>query len=451
MTDISANGKSHASESLSPPVNRAYEGLGVLSPEVQDIVGSVPSSILTYGLVCIFLIVAGLITGAYFIHYPDMLQATVVITTQNPPAGVLAKTSGKLWQVNVHDNDTVQANEILAVIENTATLDSIIRLKSVLARFTGITASDIGQLQKTLPKTSQGLGEVAIVEQQFADAVKEYEYAYWDSSRHEKVKNALSQINYQNDLQQKLIEQSSLEGRKADLEKEKLEAYESLGKQKVISPLDLKDAQQKMIDNNINFANTNIAVISNKLSMEQMRLAILNLSQEDKEKKQAASIGLDQAYQKLNTDIDNWIQKYVLKSPCPGRVVFTKFWSQSQDVASGDIVFTVVSGNQGILAKGYVPIYKSSKMHVGQKVNIKLANYPFEQYGILTGRVLAISEIPLQDNYLVTIDFPKGLITTYNKNLRFYPEMKGTGQIVLADERLLTKLFRQFRKAGDIQ
>jgi hypothetical protein len=76
-----------------------------------------------------------------------------------------------------------------------------------------------------------------------------------------------------------------------------------------------------------------------------------------------------------------------------------------------------------------------------------LDNYRFQEYGILEGKVQNISLVPDEKgNYYVDIILPKGLKTSYNKQLPFDKELKGKAEIVTEDLRLIERFFYQIRK-----
>ena len=90
----------------------------------------------------------------------------------------------------------------------------------------------------------------------------------------------------------------------------------------------------------------------------------------------------------------------------------------------------------------------------GQKVRLKLNNYPYQEFGQLIGEVTNISLIPTtisetQNAYFITISLPQDLITTYKKEITFTPEMTGTAEIITEDLRLLDRIFNKFRKVLD--
>jgi len=79
-------------------------------------------------------------------------------------------------------------------------------------------------------------------------------------------------------------------------------------------------------------------------------------------------------------------------------------------------------------------------------VNIRLHNYPFEQFGMITGKVESISDIPEKEKYTVTIHLPNGMTSTYNRRLNFTPQLQGETEIITEDLRVLERVFYQVRK-----
>ncbi|WP_448635136.1 hypothetical protein [Pedobacter panaciterrae] len=76
-----------------------------------------------------------------------------------------------------------------------------------------------------------------------------------------------------------------------------------------------------------------------------------------------------------------------------------------------------------------------------------MENYPYQEYGIVEGRVQNISLTPdAKGNYYVDVILPKGLKTSHYKSLIFDKELKGKAEIVTQDLRLIERVFYQFRK-----
>ena len=73
-----------------------------------------------------------------------------------------------------------------------------------------------------------------------------------------------------------------------------------------------------------------------------------------------------------------------------------------------------------------VLLQNSGKIKKNQKVLIKLDNSPFQEYGMLEGRIQTMSTITDKDgDYFIEITMPNGLKTNYDKKLKFDKELIG--------------------------
>ena len=150
--------------------------------------------------------------------------------------------------------------------------------------------------------------------------------------------------------------------------------------------------------------------------------------------------------QALRNQLQTWEMAYTLKSPVSGKVVLGSYWSTNQQVKAGDQVMTIIPDEVSIpVGKITLPMEGAGKVKTGQKVNIKLTNYPYLEYGMVRGVVSRLSEVPNQNNYMVVVSLPAGLNTNYKKQLHFDQEMTGTAEIITEDMRLLERTLSPLR------
>ncbi|NLB92076.1 MAG: HlyD family efflux transporter periplasmic adaptor subunit [Bacteroidales bacterium] len=150
-------------------------------------------------------------------------------------------------------------------------------------------------------------------------------------------------------------------------------------------------------------------------------------------------------YQSLSNKLKEWEHAFVLKAPVSGQIVFGEHRTVNQYVRSGDIVFTVVPDETGkISGRILAPAIGLGKIEPGQQVNIKVDNYPFMEYGILSGSVLSISKIPVVSEqgtfYPVNVDLPDKLVTNYNRELSYSLQMQGNAEIIIQNRRVIELL-----------
>ena len=107
------------------------------SEVVQEVMGHVPSWIVRWGITVLSLVVLMLVVGSFFFRYPDVIEAEMRLTSRNPVTEVVARTSGRVSSLYVADGQEVKEGLPLAVVENTALTEDVLRLKQLLARYAG--------------------------------------------------------------------------------------------------------------------------------------------------------------------------------------------------------------------------------------------------------------------------------------------------------------------------
>lgn len=98
-----------------------------------------------------------------------------------------------------------------------------------------------------------------------------------------------------------------------------------------------------------------------------------------------------------------------------------------------------------IRARAQFPIQNSGKVKPNQKINIKLENYPYTEFGLLQGKLISISKVPNNSFYSTDILLDKGFTTSYNKELPAGKSLNGVGEILTDDYSLFLRLFNPLK------
>ena len=81
------------------------------------------------------------------------------------------------------------------------------------------------------------------------------------------------------------------------------------------------------------------------------------------------------------------------------------------------------------------------KIKPGQQVLIRLESYPSTEFGYIRGTVNYIANMPgARDSFLIKVDLPQGLTTTFNKEVLFRNNLLASAEIITSDRRLIEKL-----------
>lgn len=416
--------------------------LALRSEEVQEILSRIPHWMIRWGSVVVLTIIVSLFLVSWMIKYPDTISTQIVITTNIPPEKLVAKVSGKIDAILVRDKSHISKNTPLAIIENSANYNDVFLLKSIVDTIN----IDKSKFPFEKLKSAQ-LGEI---ESFFAVFQKE-SIADYLNTKLEPFQVESRAENYEA-LQLKerlnlLESQKSINQNELILQKNDLDRYEILFKKGIIATQEIE--KQRLLF--LQFQKNYKSVLG---SISQLKSSLNELNKNSKttqinESKEAIILERNeiQAFYQLKKAIKDWELNYVLKPSINGEVTFLQIWAENQTVNTGDNVFAIIPTNK----KEYIGMVKASaqnsgKIKVGQTVNIRLANYPDREFGIIQGKVKAISLTPDKDgNLLINVSLPNGLETSYKKNISFQQEMSGTADIITDDLRLIERLLYQFR------
>ncbi len=417
----------------------------IRSEEVQDILGQVPSWIVRWGTVVIFGTVIMILLGSWLFKYPDVKRAQIIVTTENPPASMVAKATGKIQVLFVEDNQYVDYNTNLAIVESAADYEDIFMLKE-----------KIGELRVLLPdfaarefvsfESNYDLGEIQPAFAKFMKLYQDYQNFLQLDYHNQKIKSLQGEIEKYKLYYKRLQQQSSILQKDLTLAARQFERDSVLYIQNVIPQADYEKSEANKLQKEFAFEESQVNLSTIEIEIAQLNQQILDLELTAIEESKQQQFALLESFENLVAQIALWEQKYLLKTPIAGIVSFTKFWSPNQNVKEGDLVMTVIPSDQGdIIGKISLPIEGSGKVRTGQQVNIKFANYPHMEYGMVKGIIRNISLVPNDNNYAVEVELPEELTTYYGIKIPFNQEMHGQVEIITDNRRLIERIVSPLR------
>jgi hypothetical protein len=107
----------------------------------------------------------------------------------------------------------------------------------------------------------------------------------------------------------------------------------------------------------------------------------------------------------------------------------------------------LLPGNGTCYAELFVPQDKLTQVKTGQKVLLKIAAYPFREYGMLEGRVDSIMPGADSSGFTVKVILTNGLNTNYHKQLPYRDGLSAEADIITADMRLSERLIQKMKKS----
>lgn len=411
--------------------------------EMQDIITAPPAWLLRRGITLFFAILLLMMGMSALIRYPDIVKTQIKINSANSPKPVVAKRSGKLIKILVREDQNITEDQPLAYLESTADHQQVLDL-----------LKDLKNMQKKLYKANPNglelytpgdlqLGEVQGSYQSFFQSYLNYKASAFDGFYQKKKIYLQRELKGIKKQRGQLVLQKQLQEKEYGLAEQEYNAYQKLTEKKVMAQMELKREESKLLIKKYPLQQTESNFITNSTAASAKEKEILELDNQIQEERSE----FIQALNSLVSEIENWKSNYVLSSSQEGKLTFAGIIQQNQFVNIGQELFYVNPGNTDFFGEMNIPQYNMGKVKLGQEVLIKLKSFPYEEYGMIRGRIGYLSDVPYHDSIFVSkADLKDGAFSELKKPLKLKNGMTADAEIITEDATLLNRLFRNFIK-----
>ena len=415
------------------------------SPELQEVMTDIPGGFIRWGVLLIFAIIITVLMISWFLKYPEVVNASLTLTTFNPPVSFIAGATGKIERLFVNNGDKISENQPIALIENQAVFSDIVKASSFIESL-GDSIQWQEMVREFPPPEYLELGEMQASWLRFVLSFREFREYIFQSYLLEKNKLLIKQIKRQEEYIKELIFQKALAEEDLRLSENSFRR-DSLLFQKSnysISITQLERSKQTLIQKQVSFSVLKSSIKNQEASVLKMRESLLDQSVQLYKDIHQYCANLDEAIQLFKVEKGIWSEKYLISSPVAGTVAFTNYWHINQAVKAGEaIAYLIPSANEDIIVRAKIPLSGSGRVRTGNLVNIKLSAYPYLEYGFLHGIVETISLVPVEGYYIANISLINGLLTSNKKEIKFLQEMDGSADIITGEKRLFFKLLKR--------
>lgn len=408
--------------------------------EVRDIMQRMPHWTIRWGISILFAIIALLGLFAWVYRYPNLIRAEVVVSASQPPAMLKARATGKITQLLVHDNERVDSGQLLAAIENPAHTEQVLSLEHYLDDLAPFFHHFDPALWK-IPDSKLVLGDVQAAFAEFTIQANNYlnfiqQPLFLDNIQAVKQQLHMQKVYYDRLWSQRILQENDLK-----LSVQTFRRDSILYRAGVLADADFELVSKDYIARQLEFEKIRSQLAFTQAGIYELEQAVAQWQLQYEEQQQTLRLAVLKARELLEHSIAQWKLDYLLISPFAGRVNFDRVWAMNQHVVAGSTVMTIVpDGEQELVGKAYINTRGAGKVKPGQRVNIKLNNYPYMEYGMLIGRVKQKSEVPVDDFYALEIELPDQLLTNYGRQLELQQELWGECEIITEDLRLLQRV-----------
>ncbi|WP_315578926.1 HlyD family efflux transporter periplasmic adaptor subunit [Hoylesella oralis] len=410
--------------------------------EVQVIIDRMPTYWTKWIALCVGLLMGVVVLLGFLIQYPDTVDGQISVTAKTAPVRLVANSSGRILLLQVN-NSTLPKGAVISYIESGANYKHILWVESILQDLSNCTTKKI-----SLPNNLI-LGEVSDAYNGFMLAYLQYHrlissdvYTTMRENIHGQIESDKAVINNLNDeilLKCQILNSSAEQLRRDSL----LLAAKGISEQEFQR---LHNAHLSLQEGCFNLQSSRqmkqSEVAHNQLEIQRLRL-------EEAETKEKTYSDFMSRKNELSNAISLWKERYLQYTPIAGELEYLGFWRNNSFVQAGQELFTIIPNRNNILGEVMIPSFGAGKVKVGQTANVKINNYPYDEYGLLKGVVKSVSRITNKlktpngevDAYLVRISFPNGTVTNFGKTLPLDFESKGTIEIITKRKRLIERLF----------
>lgn len=418
------------------------------SEEVRDIIERMPNDFARNITFLVVFILSLLVLFGYLVKYPDIVTGEITISAEQAPLQLVAFQNGKLKINKLRSQDTIHPGQLLAWIDNPAEPTMVFKIRKTIdsINFKAVKARVI---YTVLPK-DLNLGDLTAPYSSFLSSIKQLA-DYQDNRVYDKQGSSLMKILSEQNIALKTFrEKEALNRRNLEISNKYLQRDSILLSKKLISDAEYEQsivghlrAEEQLKSSLLNSGSVREQINNTENSLQQNGIS-------KSEKEMQLELELFTAFNNLIDKINLWEKQYLIISPIGGKVQFLKFWNDNQFVQAGEPIFSIVPKQYGSLGKVFLPINGAGKVATGQRVIVKLADYPYLEYGYIEALVKDISLVsnPIElvggakvDSYLVTLNFPNDLTTNYGSKLVTKFEAKGSAEIVTKDRRLIERFF----------
>lgn len=409
--------------------------------EIQDIITSIPSWIIRWGVSLVFVVLASILFLASIIQYPDIIATDMSINSLNAPKVVLARQSGKLEKLLVEEGTLVVQGQHLAFLESTAKPEDIF----ILIKELKILQSEIirNKITNTEVSYKLQLGEIQGNFQDFYLQLMQYQstlnngYYLGKLAILEKELSDLKKMRYQIEQRGKiqLEEYANYE--------DEYRSYQKLYKSKVISRNEFRLQENKFLASKypLQQNQTDLIINSNAFTVKQREIYEVQHTVDEGRSKFLQSVN------QCLTEAQRWIQDHVLIAPVDGKVTFAGSIQQNQNITAGQEIFIINGGNKTFFGELRIPQYNMGKIKLGEKVLVRMESYPSEQFGVLEGRLTFLSDVAYRDSiFPARVSFDNTLHNPSNIKIIMKNGMRGRAEIITEESTLLKRFLRNLTK-----
>lgn len=424
-----------------------HDRIELRSDDVQEIIGTPPRWIVRWGTLVVTGAVLAMVAMSFWVQYPDKVSGRVAITSKIAAVRVNAQKSDLISKIYVKHGDRVKEGDLLVEMQSAANFEDVEELEEFTK---DLNNADQAELQEFLPSDFKQL-EIGTLQPLYAELQTNFEKFQFFENNNAAAKEVVQYKNQMNTINSgiKIQDRKLQNARKTEkLEKKKYERFRTLRNQNTFSPQKLEDQEKILIA-----AQTRVKEIEDQINQRMLLISglqknIVDIQSSSSETNNENYIKLRNGINNLIGAIDRWNEENLLIAAMDGKVSMVQNWSEKNYIEQGKEIMAILPLNteDDYFTQLFIPIQGSGRIKVGQRVLLKLDNYPYREFGQLDGEVIELPGLPREEGLPVKIKLTNGLITQSGKILKIEQEVRGNGEIITENRSVFARIFENVIK-----
>jgi len=410
------------------------------SPAVLNLLEQPPASFPLRFMVGGLVFCLALAGWAWFGHVEEVARAQGKLVPQGRTYKIEPARNGKIEQLLIEEGDTVVAGEVLARLDGEELSQKINQLEQRLESY----RNQLYQQQNLL-----------LVKQ--SEALNRQEIASADLTGQE---IAIAKVQEQVTDKQEQLAALQLEVRQ---NQQRLERLQPLQQKGAISQEYVFQAQQTLQDSQVRLLQFQSEMKAAKKEAEQLKVGLAQKKQE----KTRTQLETQQQIQQLEISIEqlqgtiaetqnelamarSQQKETVLESPVDGTVLSLNLQNIGQVLQPGQTVAEIAPQGTPLVLDAAIPNHEAGLVEKNMEVKIKLDAYPYEDYGIVSGKVISISPNSITNEqgtfYKIEVALDHNYIEHKQQKIDFQVGQTAKVEIITRRRRIAEVIFEPIQK-----
>ncbi|MFK7771281.1 MAG: HlyD family efflux transporter periplasmic adaptor subunit [Saprospiraceae bacterium] len=424
-----------------------HERIELRSDDVQEIIGTPPRWIVRWGTLVVAGAVFAMVAMSFWVQYPDKVRGRVSITTKIAPVRVNAQKSDLISRIYVEDGDKVEEGDLLVLMQNAANYEDVEELEEFTK---DLNNADQSELLEFLSSDFRQL-EIGTLQPLYAEVQTNFEkFQFYEQNKAAakeitQVKRQIDNIGAGIKIQERKLDDAL---QTLELEKDRYERSRTAWKNNVIATVEFENQKKIWIS-----AKTRVKEIEDEVNQRLLQISGLRKNITDTENTNVETnnenyINLRSSINNLIGAIDRWNEENLLIAAMPGKISMVQNWSEKNYIEQGKEIMVILPENKedNYFTQLFIPVQGSGRIEIGQRVLLKLDNFPYREFGQLEGEVIDLPGLSREEGLPVKIKLTNALITQSDKELKLEQELLGNGEIITENRSVFIRIFENVVK-----